>query len=325
MPEFISSFSDDLRGYVLFKRSLGYKYAGTTVARLAELDRFLAVNKIAGQISEDVFEAWAARRAKESKANQSKRISVLNNFCRYLAGQGRPGVYVHEYPAGTWNNAFTPYIFTHEQISALFEAAKRSRSTPGSSHDADTVAVLLCLYYGCGLRKSEALDLMIGDVDLPGRMLRIMDSKNGTSRIVVTSGSVTTALARYLGMYCLGRGRDTPVFLDEKGHRFGDHTLYRRFHDLLADAGIPRREGRHGPRIHDLRHTFCVHTLEKIDEDTFDIYASSPLLSTFLGHKTLKETEYYLRLVEADFHVITDQAARHAPDLYPKLGDNNAR
>jgi integrase len=326
IPEFDSAFRDDLRGYVVFKRSLGYKYGGPTVARLQELGRFLAAaGADGGGIGEELFESWSARRPGEGKANRAKRISTLNNFCRYLAGLGRPGVHVCEYPAGTWDNSFTPYIFTHEQIAALFAAAKRARSAPGGGRDADATAVLLCLYYGCGLRKSEALGLKLGDLDLSGRTLKIIGGKNGTSRVVALSESVAAALARHTRLHCLGDDRDAPVFADSTGRRLSDSTLYNRFHALLAAAGIPRREGRRGPRIQDLRHTFCVHTLERIDANGYDMYANAPVLSAYLGHKTLRETEYYLRLVEANFRVITDKSALHAPDLYPKLRGGHAR
>lgn len=49
-------------------------------------------------------------------------------------------------------------------------------------------------------------------------------------------------------------------------------------------------------RIHDIRHTACVHSLVKMLESGTDIYCYLPILSMFVGHKSIYETETYLRL-----------------------------
>ena len=38
----------------------------------------------------------------------------------------------------------------------------------------------------------------------------------------------------------------------------------------------------------------------------FDLYTSLPILSVYLGHKSIAETEYYLRLVKDDFKEIVN-------------------
>ena len=189
--------------------------------------------------------------------------------------------------------------------------------------DAATIAALISLYYGCGLRKCEALNLRIRDVNLDIGTVRIMGGKNGTSRIVAASGSVIRAMETYCGLFCVGIDDDSFVFQNSRGNRLGDHKLYAMYRDLLVAAGIPRRKGARGPRIHDLRHTFCVHALEQMDRRGLDLYASAPLLCAYLGHKTISETEYYLRLVEENFRDIEEKSRLYAPGLFPKEGDRN--
>jgi integrase len=48
--------------------------------------------------------------------------------------------------------------------------------------------------------------------------------------------------------------------------------------------------------VHDLRHTFAVHSLVKMAKSGLDLYYSLPLLSTFLGHRSLSATDQYVRL-----------------------------
>jgi integrase/recombinase XerD len=48
------------------------------------------------------------------------------------------------------------------------------------------------------------------------------------------------------------------------------------------------------PRIHDLRHTFAVHTLLEWYRAGEDVEARIPLLSTYLGHRDPRSTYWYL-------------------------------
>ena len=66
-----------------------------------------------------------------------------------------------------------------------------------------------------------------------------------------------------------------------------------------------------------MRHAFCVHTLEQMQAKGFDLYTSLPLLSVYLGHKHITETEYYLRLVDECHSSMLDSGLS---DPEPKKG-----
>jgi len=51
------------------------------------------------------------------------------------------------------------------------------------------------------------------------------------------------------------------------------------------------------PRIHDLRHSFAVHSLIDWHRQGADISALLPVLSTYLGHVEPKNTYWYLSAV----------------------------
>lgn len=55
------------------------------------------------------------------------------------------------------------------------------------------------------------------------------------------------------------------------------------------------------PRVHDIRHSFAVHSLEKMVKSGEDIYCALPILSVFLGHKTIAGTEKYVRMTQEIF------------------------
>ena len=65
---------------------------------------------------------------------------------------------------------------------------------------------------------------------------------------------------------------------------------------MLFRSGILYGGKGYGPRLHDLRHTFAVHTLQKWVETGEDLNSMLPVLSVYMGHKSLKATSRYLRL-----------------------------
>jgi integrase/recombinase XerD len=100
-------------------------------------------------------------------------------------------------------------------------------------------------------------------------------------------------------------------FLQEKhacGYREGPfclRTVYGLFRKLLLQCGIPHAGRGTGPRIHDLRHTFAVHTLLRWYRNGEDLDAKLPLLATYLGHQHLSGTQRYLHLTAELFPEIT--------------------
>ena len=58
--------------------------------------------------------------------------------------------------------------------------------------------------------------------------------------------------------------------------------------------GIHPGPGKRGPRLHDLRHTFAVRSLEQCATDRAAIQHHLHALSTYLGHVDVGATYWYL-------------------------------
>jgi integrase/recombinase XerD len=65
------------------------------------------------------------------------------------------------------------------------------------------------------------------------------------------------------------------------------------FRKLLVASGIGAGSAVR-PRVHDLRHSFAVHTLVRWYRDGEDVAVLLPRLSTYLGHRTPVYTYWYL-------------------------------
>jgi integrase len=320
IPPCSGPFRDVIKEYVEYKRGMGYDYGKPAVYRLREIDLFFMRYGVSSiEVTEEMFLRWEKRRGNESVVNQRRRIGVLIAFSKFLASRGFHNIYVGE-PVSWANAQFIPYIFPRTEIFAIFTVL-RQQTVFGSAEMA-AFATMFCLYYGCGLRKTEAQNLRISDINLNTGSIRILDSKNHVSRLVMASESVRRQVASYIDRFCVGCAPDAYLFRDGKGGIFHDYKLYSIYRKTMVAAGIRPRESGRLPRLHDVRHTFCVHTLEALGSKGFDLYTSLPLLVAYLGHKCISETEYYLRLVDANFTSVTDASRKYAPSLFPKVGDD---
>lgn len=92
--------------------------------------------------------------------------------------------------------------------------------------------------------------------------------------------------------------KESFFFVSAIGEPLAAKTAYRWFKKVLRQCGIPHIGKNQGPRVHDIRHTTAIHSLEKMVKGGIDIYCALPILSTFLGHKSITGTEKYVRMVQ---------------------------
>jgi len=192
-----------------------------------------------------------------------------------------------------------PYVFSDEEIRRLFRVID-TQPLSENSNRALVDPVLFRVFYGTGLRLSEALGLELRDFDPARATIEIRDGKNHENRLL----PVTKRLAATVDTY-IAAAHPCPQPGDKLFHtgnpaRPADKsTVYNRFRRYLADAGIPHFPG--GPHIHSLRHGFAVANLRRRAADGADLVVMLPYLSAYMGHADLRGTRYYLRLT-ADAH-----------------------
>ena len=318
LPQFTGPFQELIPEYISYKRAQGYKIGSPIVYRLREMDLFFKDRGIMDiQITREMYEKWTSHKPSEKEQNIQKRRSVIRGFAQYLVSCGYPDVYTGQDDNRIFKKDFIPYVFTDEEICRIFRVLQGDcEKSPGYENDAFRMAMLL--YYCCGFRKSEVLDLLIQDVDFQTGKICILNGKNDVSRIVVASDTLLLELRGYRDKYLSSEKQEDYFLHGMKGKRYGESTLYSRFHQLLLDAKIPPRKDGGWQRLHDIRHTFCIRALEQMQEKGFDLYTSLPLLSRYLGHKHITETEYYLRLLEEHFGRILEQSNSCHPGIFPK-------
>ncbi len=96
-------------------------------------------------------------------------------------------------------------------------------------------------------------------------------------------------------------------------------AISKQFKGFLWDVGIPYRGKDLGPRVHDLRHTFVCHNLQRWAESGVPIQNMLPILSKYLGHTSISATQWYLRLTPEIYPHLREICERELGGMYANI------
>ena len=289
---------------------------------LKEFDDFANREQLSDvHITEDFIKRWRATRIADCDNTLYYKYSVWSQLTRMMSRYGQE-CFIPRMPREPKSD-FTPYIFTQEQMAAIFDAADGCRLYDirmGTSLIA--IPAILRILYSTGMRVSEALSVRNRDVHFYERYIHLRKTKNGSERVVPIGESMGSVLKRYVSyrdrMPVKGlSAEDGLLFVKSDGTSLSQGTVYRNFKKILDICGIPHFGNHHGPRVHDLRHTFAVHSLVQMGRSGMDLYTGLPILSTALGHHSLTATEQYVRLTCSMYPELEEQCSEINAFVYP--------
>lgn len=287
------SMAEKVEAYLKYRRQMGFelKIEGEQLARFA---RFAEQAGHRGPLTIKLATEWANAAQRPKALTAARRIEVIRPFARYCQ-QFEPETELP--PAdlfGPAHRRLTPHVFTAAEIQALLEACAHLHPA-GGLHGA-SCATIFGLMASAGLRISEATGLLRTDVDLKDGLLHIRQAKFGKSRWVPLHSSVCRALQQYAQQ----RDRDPQsantkaFFVFDYGRAVSTPSLEYAFQQLRKQLQWRSRGGHPEPRIHDLRHTFVCHRLERWYAEGQDIDRHILALSTYLGHAKITDTYWYV-------------------------------
>lgn len=234
-----------------------------------------------------------------SSSSINKTIQAINTFVKYLNTTGKYELDIVTKQIETIVEERT--ILTQEEIKALYQATyetNRGAGLPFGQRD----RAMLSVFYGCGLRRMEAVGLNIDDINKERGLLHVKNGKGNKERLVPITPSNMDYLITYLeeGRYWFLENHDQQTnykkprkkeethnesfFLSNRGQRMKD-GFYLRLKELKNRIGIEHPVG-----LHTLRHSIATHLLEagmEIEE-----------IAKFLGHATLESTQIYTHIAE---------------------------
>jgi len=311
---FAGPLAKQCREFILQKQALGLKYE-TETGLLGRFDRYLRDNGApVNALPKEYVIGFAAKQQGESDKSFTNRGTVLRHFGEYMGRMGYESYILPFYEKHI--SSFVPYIYTHDEICRIFEELDKPRPFPCKSKYGGLVyPMLFRLLYGCGLRVGEALALKPKNVDLKKGILRLEHTKWNSERLVPVSDSLLTECRKYYNeMHSTGQFEFFFPSSRFKGTAVSDCAVHEELKRVLKICGITKNA-----RIHDFRHTFCVHLLNKWASEGKDIYVCLPNLSKYVGHNKISSTEDYLRLTAEVYPEVTQTFEAHFGQAIPEV------
>jgi integrase/recombinase XerD len=315
---FDGPFKEYCPQYVEYKRNLGFTFGESSFYQLRYMDDFFKKYVMPTPVlDKEMVEAYVSRRDNESAKTQHMRMSLIRQFALFMNNNGFC-FYVHPKELIPISKTFIPYIFTHREIDSILKVVDNLEYTPSSKHYHMIYPMLFRMLYGCGLRINEALSLKKADVDIENGILTVTKAKNNTSRLVPMSRSLNNYCKQYTLKMGFDMYDDGYFYPSRDNGKYNNTPVYIKFKHFMKAAGI-FTDNEVGPRVHDVRHTYAVHALDKMVKDGQDLYCTLPILCTYLGHRDIESTEKYLRLTEEAFGQIIDSVTPLYNGVFPEM------
>jgi integrase len=288
----MSTMEQALTDYLQLRRSLGHEMAEAAWL-LPGFVAYLDAHE-ARTVTIEAALTWAQQANTGGRVTTvgPRRMTAARGFARFLAGLDAAtevpplGLMPHRQ---RWR---PPFIYSAADIDAIMTLARSSIRSPLRAATYDTLIGLLA---ASGLRIGEAIKLDRGDVDWTDEVLLIRESKFGKSRLVPLHASSIAALQYYATLrdQLQPRPQEPSFFVSLTGKRLLYAVVSQTFRQLVDNAGVGAGAP-HPPRLHDLRHSFAVHTLLDWYRCGEDVGPKIPSLSTYLGHREPSSTYWYL-------------------------------
>lgn len=237
-------------------------------------------------------------RAGKARSSVARKLSALRTFVKYLR---REEVLDHDPTAmavAPKRDQTIPTHLSEPEMARLIEMP--STADPLGRRD----RAILELFYASGLRLSELVGIDLEDLNLAGRMVRVM-GKGGKERLLPFNQSALTALRAWLADRAAilaarqARARQRravaprktapgarqkapadPLFLNARGGRLTGRSVDRMLRRYVAQCST-----RLGISPHALRHSFATHLLQR--------GADLRAIQELLGHSRLSTTQRY--------------------------------
>ena len=228
-----------------------------------------------------------------ARTSVARKLSALRAFGRYLKREGLIEMDPATLAASPKRERKVPAHLTIDEMERLLEMP--DVSDPLGCRD----RAILELFYASGLRLSELVGLDLEDVNLRGRMVRVM-GKGAKERLVPFNSATEDSLRAWLTKRAVLRANQQParipnpesrtprsraqsrepVFLNFRGARLTGRSVQRLVARYVASCST-----RFGISPHALRHSFATHLLQR--------GADLRAIQELLGHVQLSTTQRY--------------------------------
>lgn len=222
-----------------------------------------------------------------SLATRNRKASVLKSFLGWLAEQNYTEKNLaHQIHAPRVPKKI-PHFITVDEAIAVIKTLDQEQRTSIEKRFLTQQKMLFYLLYGCGLRVSEACQLLWKDVNFRSKTISVL-GKGGKQRLIAGPDVMFQVLKK------MKQGNEIWLW----GEKALDRRIaYELIRQLGAEAGLLKPLHPHA-----LRHSFATHLLTS--------GADLRVLQELLGHTSMAATEKYT-------HLSTDHLAQTLATKHP--------
>jgi integrase len=293
----VSKIAGGIEQYISLRRAYGLKFE-CSATTLRQFGKFCRTKKHR-TVTVSVVLDWIQTYPNSTSKSISRRVRDVRGFTSYWKAYDSKTEIPPRDLCSEGSQRAKPYIFSPHEITLVMKACRSFGAEPGQSNPirCQTFSTIFGLIAAAGLRRSEAYNLKRSHVDLGRGTILIEMTKFRKSRLIPIHPTTVAKLRDYT------RFRDRVIpdprcdrfFVMNRGQPVDHDSIYYAFVRACKGAGLrPTSTGAGFPRLHDLRHTFAVHTILKWLRQGKDVHALMPALSTYMGHAQPSDTYWYL-------------------------------
>ena len=252
-----------------------------------EQNEYFDYSHLSSDLIENYFD-YLQTRAKEKQdgalsfGSLKKHQNAIVNFATFLKKTGET-VPSFSFPF-IENQRKQITVLSIEEVQLLFDNC--ANDLLGKRNKA-----MLCLFYNCGLRKLEGINLNVEDIDLIKCLIFIRKSKTHRQRYVPMSKGAKEIIEDYLfsvrELILPSNSNENAFLITNKGTRFSLFLPPYLLRKLLTKIGNPTLTEK--TTLHVLRHSIATHLLKN--------GMSLENIALFLGHSSLDSTQVYTHIL----------------------------
>lgn len=253
------------------------------------------VNEIQAESINNFFFYWKNRKNKRtggglSQNHVNKGITAINLFVKFL-NQTKNNPIQIELERDP-QQLKIPTVLTIQEIEQIYEATYSLNKRGNTKAYGQRDRAMLSIYYGCGLRRNEGLNLKLSDILLDKKLVLVRKGKGNKERFVPLAERGIKDIEEYLNFgrkwFLKPRQKQNNqaetdfFFININGNPM--QTFIQRIKLLKEETTIQKQIS-----LHTFRHSIATHLLQK----GMDIEQ----IKKFLGHSSLESTQLYTHII----------------------------
>lgn len=291
-------YLEDFRNYLRIERGM----SPNTVASYCRdvkgmLDAFQGW--LPGEIKTENLERYLSKRMADglSKRSQARLLSALRAFFNWCIEEGDAKDNPCDRIDSPKLGKYLPAVLSVEEVDAILSSVD-TRSPAGLRNRA-----ILEVLYGCGLRVSECIGLLISHVHLDEGFVDVV-GKGNKQRVIPLGEMAADAIRNYLPARPepASRPYEDILFLNKNGRPLSRVYVFEMVKNQAMAAGIHKEIS-----PHTFRHSFATHLIEG--------GADLRIVQEMLGHESILTTEIYTHIDSSTWQaaVLEHHPRNHTP------------